>query len=191
MINEMSTYASIYVPLSMPTALLPKYVHLDRNSQWHTSALMSTAVESMTLPSRLRSDIQRRGLLSDLEAALNINGNQRIAQLQCSIVDPEIKTPKSTDAKRNSDHRASSDTSWALIGEDGLEGTNAGLDIDLSCSDTRSSLSFTSRHQASDHTFAQVENLRSEIEVDEEAQGDESAYAHKRRRFAALVVVQK
>lgn len=49
------------------------------------SALFSTAVESITLPSRLKSATNRE-TLDTLAAALNINGKQNIAKLQMSLV---------------------------------------------------------------------------------------------------------
>lgn len=81
----MSSSASLYTPLALPSQALPTYVDLDRRSEWHRSALLSTAVESMTLPSRLKPREGVRQSLDGLAASLNVNGNQKIARLKLSI----------------------------------------------------------------------------------------------------------
>lgn len=47
--------ASGYIRLSTVPTSLPDYVRLEPGSDWSTSALLSSVVESMTLPTRLRS----------------------------------------------------------------------------------------------------------------------------------------
>ena len=85
MLGEMSANASMYVPLSVPAAGLPPYVQLNQDSRWHTSALLSAAFESITLPARQRSAGSGQTGLDLLEASLNINGHQRLARLQASV----------------------------------------------------------------------------------------------------------
>ena len=191
-INEMARNASLYVPLSVPAIQLPQYVHLNRDSQWHISALLSMALESMTLPSRLRPDKQRRGLLGDIEAALNVNGNQRIAQLQCAILDPETELPRSVNGYAIRDDRAPSNTIHAMIKEDDVEITTSHLDMNLSTGYPGLS-SYASKHDASDHTFGAVENMRGKLHEaqDQELDEDEISYARKRRRLAGLSVVER
>ena len=46
--------ASLFIPL-LDTPYLPTSVRYDPRSEWHTSALLSMAMETMTLPSQLRS----------------------------------------------------------------------------------------------------------------------------------------
>lgn len=191
MINEMAGNASLYVPLSVPTTQLPEYVHLNRDSQWQISALLSMALESMTLPSRLRPDEQRRGLLGDIEAALNVNGNQRIAQLQCTILDPETELPRTVNGNASHDDRAPSNTMHAMIKEDDMELITSNLDMNLS-NGNRGSL-YASEHDTSDHTFGAVENTRGALQEarDQELDEDEITYARKRRRLAGLSVVER
>ena len=190
-IYEMSSHASLYVPLSLPAGILPEYVHLNRDSPWHVSALLSIAVESMTLPSRLRPDTQERGLLGDIEAALNVNGNQRIAQLQCSILDPEPQPFRVVDDRARNDDRVPSTMNRTMIEEDGHYATASYLDINLSAGDIRSSLSLASQHGASDHTFGAVDCTRGRPEAMEEKEDeDEVADIRKRRRFAGLPVTE-
>ena len=63
----------------------PNYVQIDRKSIWHASALLSTAMETITLPSRLKAQNSVRQSLDDIAASLNVNGNQNIAKLRMSI----------------------------------------------------------------------------------------------------------
>ena len=193
MIQEMSTHASMYIPLSIPAAPLPPYVHLDRSSQWHVSALLSAAVESMTLPSRTRFGVQKRGLLGDLEAALNVNGNQRIAQLQCSIIDPGDELPRDSSVHGSKDDRVPSNTNNTIIEIEGVEAVNTSLDISLSSGDHRPSASSVIKQRASDHVFGAVEGIRGKIDQaqEEEMDEDEVSYAKKRRRFAGLPVIER
>ena len=193
MINEMSTHASMYIPISTPSTQLPQYVHLDRCSQWHTSALLSVALESITLPTRLRHDNAKRGFFNDLEAALNANGNQRIAQLQCSVLNPDNLPPVKAIAHGSIDDRTPSGSNYILVEDAEVKLVEPKLDMDLSRRETRSTSPFATRHDSSDHVFGKVENRRINVEVreDEEASEDEVAYARQRRRFAGLPVIEK
>ena len=191
-INEMATNASLYVPLSVPAIQLPQYLHLNRDSEWQTSALLSMALESMTLPSRLRPDEQRRGLLGDIEAALNVNGNQRIAQLQCTMLDPETELPRTVNGYASHEDRAPSDSIHAMIKEDDVELATSHLDMNLSTGNRRS-LTYASQHDTSDHPFGAVENTRGKLQEarNQELDEDEINYARKRRRLAGLSVVER
>lgn len=84
-ISEISSQASLFIPMALPSNALPHYVRVDRKSPWHVSALLSTALESMTLPSRLKAQNGLRQSLDEIAGALNVNGNQNIAKLQMSI----------------------------------------------------------------------------------------------------------
>ena len=193
MINEMSTHASMYIPISIPSTQLPQYVHLDRCSQWHTSALLSVALESITLPTRLRHDATKRGFFNDLEAALNVNGNQRIAQLQCSVLNPDNLTPAKAIAHGIDDDRTPLGSNHVLVEDAEVELVEPMLDMDLSCGETRSTSPLATKHDSSDHVFGLVENKRINVEVRKHdgAGEDEVACARKRRRFAGLPVMEK
>lgn len=95
---SLSEHASMYIPLSFPTSpssSLPKSICrqlFDRESLWHTSALLATVIESISLPSRLyqfgeNGNGSRAGCLNTIEAVLNGNGNQKISSVQMSIAD--------------------------------------------------------------------------------------------------------
>lgn len=96
---SLSEHASMYIPLSFPTSpssSLPQSICrqlFDPESLWHTSALLATVVESISLPSRLyqfggNGNGSRAGFLNNIEAVLNGNGNQKISSVQMSIADP-------------------------------------------------------------------------------------------------------
>ena len=193
MINEMSTFASMYTPMSIPLKKLPQYVLFDRNSQWHSSALLSVALESVTLPTRLRRGVRKRWFLDDLEAVLNVNGNQRIAQLQCSILDPEDAPLVSAISYGSTDDRAPSGDNNILDKEDGLRFTKSRYDIDFTCGDTRSTSRIATQHNVSDHVFSAIETTRTKVETAKDEEMDEvnATDARKLRRLAGLPVIER
>lgn len=96
---SLSEHASMYIPLSFPTSpssSLPKSICrqlFDRDSLWHTSALLATVIESISLPSRLyqfgeNGNGSKAGFLNNIEAVLNGNRNRKISSVQMSIADP-------------------------------------------------------------------------------------------------------
>ena len=180
----------MYIPLSIPPTQLPQYVHLDRSSRWHTSALLSAALESVTLPTRLRHDTQKHRLV-DFETALNVNGNQRIAQLQCSMLDSENAPLAIAITHGSTDDRTPSGNNRTLV--DGLKLTEPSFDMDLSNCDPRSTTPFTNQHDSPDHVFGAVTITRTQFGAarDEEVDEDEITYARKRRRIAGLPVIER
>ncbi|EON98038.1 putative misato segment ii myosin-like domain-containing protein [Phaeoacremonium minimum UCRPA7] len=83
-LTEIYKQASLLVPLAIPQHLSPHSLALDSSSAWHTSALLSTAIESATLPSRLK-DLTNRDSLGNIGNLLNVHGKQTVAHLQMSI----------------------------------------------------------------------------------------------------------
>lgn len=87
LLNKAKALAEVYtqvdtaVPLSIPSPTHPSYT-LDPTSKWHFSALLSTALESATLPTRLRAS---PASLSDLSTALNVQGHHTISRLRMGI----------------------------------------------------------------------------------------------------------
>ena len=192
-INESSRQSSMYIPLSIPAGPLPQYIHLDRDSDWHTSALLSTALETMTLPSRSRPDAQQRGFLGDLEAALNINGNQRIAELQCSTMDVETKAPRSLVAHEHQDDRAPSRSSPSIVKDDQVEFVSETLDMNLS-GGARKAQSIDSQRGRQHHVFGAVEVIRGrDAALDDQGIGndDRVSFAKRRKRFVSASVVER
>lgn len=76
--------ASLYCPIIDPPRSLPGYVSIDPRSQWYTSALVAAAIETVTLPARLRRN-------HDFEAALagQSGGTQTIFSLQSSFLNAQ------------------------------------------------------------------------------------------------------
>src|SRR3569833_5642 len=87
-LSEAYKQASLLVPIALPQRSLPPNIELDASSQWHTSALLATAVESATLPSRLK-DNSNRDSLGTVTELLNVMGKQTVACLQMNVSDPE------------------------------------------------------------------------------------------------------
>lgn len=80
-LSEIYTQVDTAVPLSIPSLTCPSYT-LDSESKWHLSALLSTALESATLPTRLRASPPS---LSDLSTALNVQGHHTISRLRIGL----------------------------------------------------------------------------------------------------------
>ena len=100
-LTNVAAHSSLYTPLRNPTppALLPGLgrLTLDSTSAWHCSALLSAAIETSTLPTRLRrSGRGGIGRLDELAAFLNVSGGQNIATLAMSVGDGGEVEPKSS-----------------------------------------------------------------------------------------------
>lgn len=164
-IYEISAHASMYMPLAIPSLRLPSYVQLARSSLWQTSALLSTALESMTLPSRLRPGGGTRGRLDDMAAALNVNGNQRIANVQMSITDPfESDRPRPAGGKAHDSRLRGSNTDGPLHEDQFLAG-DASLDMDFYCGEVQAQATSTNAFRARQpprrhHVFGLVDSVR-------------------------------
>jgi len=92
---------------------LPSYLQVDRRSHWQTTALISSAVETVTLPSRLRP-------YHDFESSLTgDDGTRNIYELQTTLNPGEHGHALSTK-------------------EDGSSKTEADFDIDFTYGDQSS-----------------------------------------------------
>jgi len=87
-LSMLDSIASLHIPISSVPASLPTYLALQSSSPWHTSALQALAIESLTLPTRLRTSEDGRATFDELEATLNDNGHRRIAGCALSVDDP-------------------------------------------------------------------------------------------------------
>jgi hypothetical protein len=84
-IQALAQQASAYVAISTFPSSLPRYVNLDPINDWISSALIATAIETVTLPSRLRELGGRQASLSLLVDMLNIDGRQNLFELAASL----------------------------------------------------------------------------------------------------------
>jgi hypothetical protein len=88
-LQAMAPQVSAYIRLSSPPTSIPGYIRLDASSEWSKSSLLCTAVETVTLPSRLREGNGRTSSLADLESALNRTGSRTLFELKASVVTVE------------------------------------------------------------------------------------------------------
>ena len=188
-IAELSSHASMYIPVRMPRQL-PGYINLHGGVEWCSSALLSLAIETMTLPSRLRPDQVLRGSLGDMAAALNVNGNQRVAELHCSIPDPTEFDDSKTKPQKGHDMRMRSQAS--VLAASTTPQVSFDLDMALSGDDLASAARFRSRSRT--HVFGAVTCRRvpskSRIEVPSCTDEADLGYARKRARFASEPIVE-
>lgn len=190
-LQMISSLASMYIPLSLPS-YLPPYVRLDQTSQWHVSGLLSMAVESMTLPSRQKPSSIKRGLFSDIEAALNVNGNQRIADLQCSVTGPwNHETNAKGDSNTAEDSRIPSAGGRDLVYEDETENASSKLDMSFSIGRPSQTALSLRQWEKANHVFSKVGSIRGLPLPEEEIDEDDEAMSRKRQRLASLPSVEK
>lgn len=153
---------SMHIPLSSLPSSLPEYMAVAGASKWNTSALQAAAVESMTLPTRLRSTISARATFDNLESTLNGNGMRRIAACSLSVKNPsemhvdELPNGQSDDRLTNGYHE-----------EDEVEKERQG-DIDLFPDSANQSARVRDRRRT--HVFSRMESLRGPWKTVEELQ---------------------
>jgi hypothetical protein len=126
------------MPLAGIPSRLPDYSALDSTSMWHTTAILATAVESVTLPSRIRRGEAGFASLGDLEEILNLNGRQQIARLQFSIPERSrtgsrgMASSYGEHRERMADRIVNPDSVRDSPGRDGYGGRHpCNVDIDL------------------------------------------------------------
>ena len=80
-LNTLLPLSSLYVPLVSPPLHLPKhFIEVDYSSEWHKAALLSAAVETVTLPTRLKAPAFSCRL-TDVSTIMNPSGSRNIALL--------------------------------------------------------------------------------------------------------------
>lgn len=119
----MYKHASLIVPITLPRPL-GSHVSLDSSSRWHTSALVASALESVTLPSRLRSGLNN-DTFAGMAGLLNQLGKQSIASLQMSIAKQKAPATSGDSRVRQGNQRTYDDDR-----EDNEEDSK-GLHLDL------------------------------------------------------------
>jgi hypothetical protein len=194
-ISEIASQASLFIPMTIPSTL-PSYVTLDPVSQWHVSGLLSTALESMTLPSRLKLQHESRKNLDQLASSLNINGNQNIAKLRMSI-DQKSELSGHHKPGRLEVHAQSRDFRMPsqdrhideLSQEEEDDPTT--LDMEFFPAETRE-ISRGRRSIKESHVFGQAVTYRAEEnQNDKKVATEDEGYQRARRRVAGLPIIQK
>ncbi|KAF6843673.1 protein DML1 [Colletotrichum musicola] len=86
-VKDLSENASMLVPMALPQTGLSPNICIDRQSPWHTTALLATAIETAGLATRLHAvtGVGLKTTLADLAGGLNLRGKQTISRLQMSI----------------------------------------------------------------------------------------------------------
>lgn len=139
-VNEISPQTSAYIPVLDPPRKVPTYVHSDLRSEWYSSALVLAAVESVTLPTRIRS---HRGTSCWLPAQ---ERPQKIFDLRAAILKEHDEPEPDRPAGRNKQ---------TVIAEDEVEQDESlleGFDIDFSWTNSARSQKL--------HVFGQVQVSR-------------------------------
>ncbi|KAI9754812.1 MAG: hypothetical protein M4579_004537 [Chaenotheca gracillima] len=195
--QNVSSQASVYIPICEPVPKAGSFFNINNHSKWHTSALISAVIESMTLPSRLKrgtSSLLSSSSLSTMEALLNRNGNQTIARLGLSMrraedqadLDSGPRAPGSHDARvaRHSEGKGQ--------GLDGQESgaSRAGLS-EFSMDLFPTNVPLDARHKGGErpHVFTQIEVIRGRGAEDsgqdshDEDEGGEDMAAFRRREL--------
>jgi hypothetical protein len=197
-VSEIASQASLFIPMTMPSTMLPSYVTIDPKSQWHVSGLLCTAFESMTLPSRLKARDGTRETLDHIANALNINGNQNIAKLRMSIDRKAVLNghdrpgrlevrAQSRDMRIPSRER-STDVPH-IIGTD--ENDVATFDMDFFPTEATEQVRGRQSIKKA-HLFGQAENYRGdEYQGSKQANEEEEGHERARRRAAGLPIIQK
>ncbi|KAK3356990.1 tubulin domain-containing protein [Lasiosphaeria hispida] len=179
-ITEMYKQASVVIPLALP-ASLPRSIVLDRTSYWHTSALLASAIESITLPSRLK-DPANRDTLSNMADTLNTMGKQNVAGLQMSVADPDEAASPPTPS---TDPRAPGG-GWQITEDHLSEGLS--LDLHFTPSDELNPHRRTATTPKPPRVFSQLIASRGfppQQAADPDAEADQDLRNHRRRRRPA------
>ncbi|KAH7406869.1 tubulin domain-containing protein [Phaeosphaeria sp. MPI-PUGE-AT-0046c] len=164
-LQTLGEQSSVYVPISNRPAITPSYLTTDLTSPWHVSALQVIGLESMTISSRLRTTMNGRGTLQDLEDTINSTGKRRIAKLELSIADPEVLLDGASKANHQAE-KSGSMTPRSTIKTDS-DDKLGNFDIDLFTRDYR----VNSKAGKKEHIFGRAEVSRGgwSLPQDEEA----------------------
>jgi hypothetical protein len=109
---SISPQASLYAPIIDLPHKLPTYLNVDRQSEWQKTALIASAIETVTLPSRLRP-------YQHFEASLaGEDGTRTIFELQTSINEiDDGHTKKSSNEQEPIKAKTEFDIDFAYDGE--------------------------------------------------------------------------
>jgi hypothetical protein len=167
-----SPQATLYCPLVDPPPQLPSYLSIDVGSEWYTSALIASAVETVTLPSRLRP-------YRDFEASLagQSAGSQNIFELQSSVVSRQSIVSTQSHAP---DRRAP----WDTADEDKQQTVmEAKTDFDIN-------LSYHDITPKDSTVFNQIQIFR-DREPDDEQPPEDRGLTRKRRLYESEPMVER
>ncbi|KAK4545231.1 hypothetical protein LTR36_003411 [Oleoguttula mirabilis] len=179
-LSALHSSASMHLPITSVPARLPGYVEMDGASAWHTSALQAAAVESVTLPTRLRRAEAGRATFGDLETTLSNDGNRRLAALGLTASVAEDLEEQGQQVNGHEDSRMTNGYTNGR-GDEHEQPANK-LDIDF-FPDIASSSRAGRTSERRTHTFSTVESLRGPWKSPDDI-ADTNADSRDRRRFA-------
>ncbi|KAF2143481.1 uncharacterized protein K452DRAFT_269038 [Aplosporella prunicola CBS 121167] len=200
-LSALTEQATAYIPLLDQPSKTPSYLTYSPSSRWHTSALQAAALESMTLPSRLKPASQRH-TFAEMEAAFNNGGNRRIAELSMSVADPEALTARLREEEEAAEKAREAKMgkpgagkpprpSRAYEGLDEEDDENQGaraLDVEFLGIGPEQVQRGMGGRKKRVHVFGRVDSLRGDWE---QAEKIEEQNAKARDRFAGSKMVQR
>lgn len=177
--------------------MLPSYVMIDQQSKWHVGGLLSTAFETMTLPSRLKLQNASRESLDQLVNVLNVNGNQNIAKIRMSI--DQKSAPNGRHRSARLEVRAQSRDPRLPSQERRVEEFLSPEDKELKTFDMdffpaeAGEQSRGRRAVKEPHVFGQAETYRADDQKESKVEDtdEEAGHERARRRAAGLPIIQK
>jgi hypothetical protein len=153
---------------------------MTASSMWHTSALQASAVESVTLPSRLKTTLDRsRTTLDDIESIFTNEAKRNILQLDFSIKDPDLEE-ELVNGAASSGH--DSRMANGNLDDDGTSNEPQYLDIGLFRTPPTTP---GRRHRI--HTFARMDLLRGNWPLDRDVEDREHDLRSRPRGQQAVV----
>jgi hypothetical protein len=182
--------------------MLPSYVTIDQQSQWHVSGLLCIAMESMTLPSRLKArDVTvPRETLDQIASALNVNGNQNIAKLRMSADQKSVAVlnghghdrPGRLEVRAHSrDMRIPSRERSTDAPQSTAEDDVATFDMDFFPTEATEQIRGRQNIKKA-HVFGQAESYRNDADQEsDKANEEDEGHERARRRAAGLPIIQK
>ncbi|KAI8634796.1 tubulin domain-containing protein [Xylariaceae sp. FL1651] len=175
---ELSSQASIVVPLAVPENPLPSSIQLNPSSPWNVSALFAATIESTTLYTRLKTtDRLYSSSLGHMTDLLNVFGRQTIANIEMSPVNhpkPAQNGTNGTTHFTNARGEYISSVNNDIRDDESETGSQKGtvsLEVDLS-SPQDLSLDLRMGRRRSRHIFSRIQTYRGP-EDDNAAIGDE------------------
>lgn len=150
-VQSLGGLVNSYVRIRDGGVRLPEYMQVDTGNEWESSALIASAIESVTLPTRLRDGAGlRHARYAEIEHVLNTNGGQNILDLGMSA--------EEYDEVRQSGARSDSRVPQGTSKPDEEEAVR----FDLNFTPAVSSLlpPGATRNKTSKHIFAQAQLTR-------------------------------
>lgn len=163
---ELSSQASLVIPLAIPEEPLPSSIRLDTSSPWHVSALFAATIESTTLYTRIKTtDRINSSNLGHITDLLNVFGRQTIANIEMSPIKPPNPTRNGTNDIANLTNSRGEllsslhDNSIDDESESGSQKGTTSLEVDLS-SPQDQRLESGIRGSRKRYVFSQVQTYR-------------------------------